>query len=358
MKESQPASNKRYADLEQRLRSESPLIADESVDCVVSNCVLNLVREADRAQLLQEVFRVLKRGGKAVISDIVCDEDVPQEMRDDPTLWSGCISGAFREDAFLAAFEAAGFHGMEILKREEEPWQTVNGIEFRSVTVSAYKGKQGPCLERNQALIYRGPFKKVEDDDGHLYFRGQRIAVCDKTFNLLQQAPYAGQFLPVEPYQDIPLEQATEMDCRRNAIRDPRETKGKGFDLTDLRDQLEQMLNMGGLGAMLDKLPLPGNVNPAALKNEANDKQVRRQIAIINSMTPAERRFPKTINGSRKKRIASGAGLQIQDVNRLLKQHMQMEKMMKKVSKGGMPKGCKWRINAVSSSRKLSVGPD
>ncbi len=219
-------------DLEQRLRSESPLIADESIDCVVSNCVLNLVREADRAQLLQEVFRVLKRGGKAVISDIVCDEDVPQEMRDDPTLWSGCISGAFREDAFLAAFEAAGFHGMEILKREEQPWQTVNGIEFRSVTVSAYKGKQGPCLERNQALIYRGPFKKVEDDDGHLYFRGQRIAVCDKTFNLLQQAPYAGQFLPVEPYQDIPLEQATEMDCRRNAIRDPRETKGKGFDLT------------------------------------------------------------------------------------------------------------------------------
>ncbi len=112
--------------------------------------------------------------------------------------------------------------------------------------------------------------------------------------------------------------------------------KGKGFDLSDLRDQLEQMMNMGGIGAMLDKLPLPGNVNPAALKNEANEKQMRRQIAIINSMTPNERRFPKTINGSRKKRIAAGAGLAIQDVNRLLKQHLQMEKMMKKVSKGGM----------------------
>jgi len=112
--------------------------------------------------------------------------------------------------------------------------------------------------------------------------------------------------------------------------------KGKGFDLVDLRDQFEQMLKMGGLGAMLDKMPLPGNINPAALKNEANERQMRRQIAIINSMTPAERRFPKTINGSRKKRIAAGAGLSIQDVNRLLKQHMQMEKMMKKVSKGGM----------------------
>jgi signal recognition particle subunit SRP54 len=87
---------------------------------------------------------------------------------------------------------------------------------------------------------------------------------------------------------------------------------------------------------MLDKLPLPGNVNPAALKSEEGEKQMRRQIAIINSMTPGERRFPKTINGSRKKRIAAGAGLQVQDVNRLLKQHVQMEKMMKKVSKGGM----------------------
>ncbi len=112
--------------------------------------------------------------------------------------------------------------------------------------------------------------------------------------------------------------------------------KGRGFDLADLRDQLEQMINMGGLGAMLEKLPLPGNVNPAALKDEGNERQIRRQIAIINSMTPAERRYPKTINGSRKKRIAAGAGLQIQDVNRLLKQHLQMERMMKKMSKGGM----------------------
>jgi len=114
--------------------------------------------------------------------------------------------------------------------------------------------------------------------------------------------------------------------------------KGRGFDLSDLRDQLEQMMNMGGLASMLEKLPLPGNINPAALQDSANEQKMRRQIAIINSMTPGERRFPKTINGSRKKRIASGAGQQIQDVNRLLKQHLQMEKMMKKMSKGGMKK--------------------
>ena len=114
--------------------------------------------------------------------------------------------------------------------------------------------------------------------------------------------------------------------------------KGRGFDLTDLKEQLEQMMNMGGMAAMLEKLPLPGNVNPAALKDAGDERKFRRQIAIINSMTPQERRFPKTINGSRKKRIARGAGLEIQDVNRLLKQHQQMEKMMRKMSKGGMRK--------------------
>ena len=114
--------------------------------------------------------------------------------------------------------------------------------------------------------------------------------------------------------------------------------KGRGFDLSDLRDQFQQMLGMGGMGAMLEKLPLPGGINTQALKDKTNEKQLRWQIAIINSMTPGERKFPKTINGSRKRRIAFGAGLQVQDVNRLLKQHVQMEKMMKKMSKGGMKK--------------------
>ena len=112
--------------------------------------------------------------------------------------------------------------------------------------------------------------------------------------------------------------------------------KGRGFDLDDLKGQLEQMMNMGGMSSMLEKLPLPGNVDMAALQDAGHEQQFRRQIAIINSMTPGERRFPKTINGSRKRRIARGAGLEIQDVNRLLKQHLQMEKMMKKMSKGGM----------------------
>ena len=218
--------------LEQRLRDEQPLVKSGSVDCVVSNCVLNLVQPQDRRQLFDEVFRVLKRGGRAVISDIVSDESVPTEMQADPTLWSGCISGAWREDEFLAEFERAGFHGIDLVKRQVEPWQTVEGIEFRSVTVIAYKGKQGPCLERKQALIYRGPFRVVEDDDGHLFHRGRRTAVCDKTFRLLQRGPYGDAFIPVEPYESIPVEEAQPFDCHRTAIRDPQESKGAGYRVT------------------------------------------------------------------------------------------------------------------------------
>ncbi len=211
--------------IEESLRREHPLIPNESVDCVLSNCVLNLVRNRDRHQLFGEIFRVLKRGGRAAISDIVADEHVPAHLQNDPNLWSGCISGAFREDELLVAFEQAGFHGMQVVKREQEPWRTVEGIEFRAVTVVAHKGKAGPCLDHNQAIIYRGPFKKVEDDDGHLYYRGERMAVCEKTFQLLQQEPYAGQFIPILPSVPVNGTDAPLFDCRRNARRLPQETK-------------------------------------------------------------------------------------------------------------------------------------
>ncbi len=113
--------------------------------------------------------------------------------------------------------------------------------------------------------------------------------------------------------------------------------KGKNFDMVDLRDQMEQMQKMGGMASLMDKLPGAANL-PDAVKNQANDKEVGRTIAIINSMTPQERKFPAVIKGSRKKRIAAGSGVQIQDVNKLLKQHLQMSKMMKKMAKGGMKK--------------------
>ena len=118
--------------------------------------------------------------------------------------------------------------------------------------------------------------------------------------------------------------------------------KGKGFDLEDFRDQLQQMNAMGGLGSMMEKLPMMGGkINAAQMETAQTEaaKQFKRMEAIINSMTPAERRNPDVISGSRKRRIAAGSGTQIQDIGRLLKQHKQMQKMMKKVSgKGGMAK--------------------
>jgi len=125
-----------------RLRKEETLIKDNSIDVVVSNCVLNLVKPEDKKQLFKEIYRVLKEDGKAVISDIVCDRDLPEEMINDPELWSGCISGAFREDLFIKMFENAGFKQVEIITRQSEPWQVINGFEFRSMTVKAYKQKQ------------------------------------------------------------------------------------------------------------------------------------------------------------------------------------------------------------------------
>ncbi len=214
------------------LKVRKPLVADASIDVVVSNCVLNLVANGEKAAMFKELHRVLKKGGRAVISDIVCDEDVPLEMQNDPELWSGCISGAFREDAFLQAFEDAGFYGVRILKYDREPWQTVKGIEFRSMTVEAYKGKEGPCLERNQAIIYKGPFKSVIDDDGHLMERGKRYATCDKTYQIYKRAPYAEFFECVEPLLEIPVEEAGPFDCSRTVPRDPRETKGLNYNAT------------------------------------------------------------------------------------------------------------------------------
>ena len=113
--------------------------------------------------------------------------------------------------------------------------------------------------------------------------------------------------------------------------------KGQGFDLTDFREQLEQMSNMGGMSSLMDKLPGMGQI-PDHVKNQVNDKEMVKLVAIINSMTPKERTFPAVIKGARKRRIAAGSGTQVQDVNKLLKQFTQMQKVMKKMKGGGMAK--------------------
>jgi len=214
------------------LRRDAPLIATGSVDLVVSNCVLNLVKPEHKPRLIREIYRVLRRGGRIAISDIVSDERVPAELQGDAELWSGCVSGAFHEQEILTELAAAGFYGIEIDKWESTPFRVVQGIEFRSVTITARKGKDGPCYEANQAVIYRGPWKQVEDDDGHVLKRGERVAVCAKTFNILTSAPYAGHVVPIAPHTAIPEAERELFDCSRTVARHPRESKGMDYDVT------------------------------------------------------------------------------------------------------------------------------
>ncbi len=177
------------------LRVSASLVADDSIDVVVSNCVLNLVRSEDRKQLFAELLRVLKPGGRAVISDIVSSDDVPLELQADAKLWSGCISGAFREDRFLEAFESAGFHGVEILERQSEPWTTVGPLEFRSLTVRAFKPQPDGESDFRHAVVYRGPWKSVTTDFRQQLARGERVDVREAEFAMLAQPPYRDQLV-------------------------------------------------------------------------------------------------------------------------------------------------------------------
>ena len=176
-------------------RKEHPLIEDNSVDLVISNCVLNLVSDEQKQQLVSEIFRVLKPGGRVAISDIISDRTIPLSMKNNPELWSGCISGAFEEAEFLRVFADSGFHAPCYDKWDARPWQVVEGIEFRSVTLTAVKPAQQPGQRNEAAVIYRGPFSAVTDDAGNCFQRGQRVPVNSDTHDLLTGPAYKGGFI-------------------------------------------------------------------------------------------------------------------------------------------------------------------
>ena len=205
-------------------RARRPLIADASVDLVISNCVLNLVAEAERAQMIREIHRVLRPGGRVAISDIVADEPVPEALKRDPELWSGCVSGAFEESAFLKAFAEAGFLAVRYDKWSAEPWKVVAGIEFRAVTVTAVKGEASHCLDYGHAVIYRGPYAEARDDEGHVFPRGERMAVCERTYRFLTEGPMKDDFVGLAPAvpRDPPAAWCLPAGTRRPAA----ETKG------------------------------------------------------------------------------------------------------------------------------------
>lgn len=185
-------------------RRDAPLIPDASIDLVISNCVLNLVGEGDRGSMIREIARVLKPCGRVAIADIVADAAVPAELKRDPELWSGCISGAFQEKQFLDAFAAAGLAAVGYDKWQAEPWRVVAGIAFRSVTLVAAKPAPGRGRDHGHAVIYRGPFAEVCDDQGHSYPRGLRVPVAENRYRLLTQGAYGDAFIGIAPGEPRP----------------------------------------------------------------------------------------------------------------------------------------------------------
>lgn len=125
------------------IQDAASILPAQSIDLVISNCVLNLVAEKDRLALIAGIFSVLKPGGRVAIADIVCEQEVPQVMKEDPELWSGCISGAFQKQAFLDAFGDAGFENVHYDGWDDQPWQEVQGLAFHSATVCARKPGAG-----------------------------------------------------------------------------------------------------------------------------------------------------------------------------------------------------------------------
>jgi ubiquinone/menaquinone biosynthesis C-methylase UbiE len=181
-------------------RDEAPLIEDHSISLVLSNCVLNLVSDEQKQQLVNEIWRVTKPGGRIAISDIISDQPIPQSMKDDPELWSGCISGAFGEKEFLDRFAEVGFQGVRYDKWDHVPWKVINDIQFRSVTLVATK----PELKNRVAghAMYAGPYDYVSLA-GKIFERGLREQVsADDKNKLLSADPL--NFIDIDEGSDQP----------------------------------------------------------------------------------------------------------------------------------------------------------
>ncbi|MFO0795241.1 MAG: methyltransferase domain-containing protein [Candidatus Brocadiaceae bacterium] len=167
-------------------------LAAECIDLVTSNCVINLSDQKEK--VFQEIFRVLKTGGRFVISDIVSDREIPLAMKKDKKLLSECISGAITEAEFFNIAKVIGFYGLEVVHRYL--YKEIGGFKFYSITARAYNFKKSKeCNYIGQYAIYQGPFSNVSDDDGHTYPVGIPVEICTDTAWKLSNPPYKGMFL-------------------------------------------------------------------------------------------------------------------------------------------------------------------
>ncbi|WP_078552321.1 hypothetical protein [Bacillus alkalicellulosilyticus] len=197
---------------------------NEYFDHIILHYTLNQIDKYQYDQVLEQCFKMLKKHGKLVVNLLLADEDsdgikvnkASEELRTFPL-----------EKEIMNYLIKQGFHGMKLDRKGSYPYLVVGGVELWPFTVEASKGKQGICLEQGHAVIYKGPFSEVKDDDGHVYLRGERMAVCAKTYDLLRKSPYTNSFIYLACYEDIPIEEAPLFDCNTPLIRHPHVTKGK-----------------------------------------------------------------------------------------------------------------------------------
>lgn len=220
-----------YQAMRDRLAQQAaatPAIGDASASVLVMDLLLNRVPADAIDELLAEAFRVLPRHGQLMA--IVLSADEPVAGAHSVRFGADGIKAFLpSEGAVLAALERAGFHGIQLaFSADENPVviDRIEGADVRLVLLTATKGKQGPCFELGQAVVYKGPWSQVADDDGHVYPRGARVAVCAKTYDLLMKPPYAGQFVGLRSVNEPTLASAELFDCGTPALRPPAVTKG------------------------------------------------------------------------------------------------------------------------------------
>mmetsp|Transcript_156 Transcript_156/g.505 ORF Transcript_156/g.505 Transcript_156/m.505 type:complete len:353 (+) Transcript_156:1436-2494(+) len=183
-----------YSALQQHLkdaRKNSPMIADRSVDLVVSNCVINLVDTDSKNSVLEEIFRVLRPGGRIALSDNVSNIEVPDELKNDPELWVGCYSGVYQEQEFYNALGQVGFVGLNVVDRKGVPEKTIGDVTFHSVTVTATKPLLAEDADVAAQVMYKGPWSAVTDDMGTSFQRGEAKAVSAEVAQQLRHSAYA-----------------------------------------------------------------------------------------------------------------------------------------------------------------------
>jgi len=215
---------------------QDPWIGDACIDSTVAPFLLNTLQGSDCDLALAELSRVQSISGRFETLVLAADEPIVGAQTD----CQGYDCRSFPlADEIGTLLNAAGFHGIAIKPLLERPVMILDGAELRVYAVTAHVGTKGACYEQGDAAVYLGPWSEVKDDDGHVYPRGVRVAVCAKTASVLQRAPYAGNFEIIQAYDRPDLADAELFDCNRNVVRPAAETKGRiaiGASLAEAAD--------------------------------------------------------------------------------------------------------------------------